>query len=120
MTALLHTPPPVWQEIPSPTVGARAFRLGRLAVLVSTASPADGSTWYHVSVSHRDRIPLYEELAKVKKAFIGAEREALQVFPREDQHVNHHPRCLHLWSRLDGPVMPDLRKYEPVLGELSV
>lgn len=59
-------------------------------------------------------------MVRVKDLFIGAEREALQVFPPRAQHVNDHPRCLHLWHRIEGPVMPDLRQYEPGLGRLSI
>lgn len=112
--------PPLWIEVPCPTVGARAFVRGRLAVLASIDRAADGTEWTHVSLSHRDRIPLYEELAKAKELFIGKEREAVQLFPPASEHVNHHPHTLHLWSRVDGRVMPDLRKYEPAYGELSV
>lgn len=26
------------------------------------------------------------------------------------KHVNKHPYCLHLWSCLDGPVLPDFTR----------
>lgn len=81
---------------------------------------SDGTEWLHVSLSHRDRIPFYEELAKVKELFIGFEMEAIQIFPPKSEHVNHHPRTLHLWSKVDGRIVPDMRKYEPMYGELSI
>jgi hypothetical protein len=30
--------------------------------------------------------------------FIGRNHEAVQVFPRDEDFVNCHPFCLHLWS----------------------
>jgi len=112
---------PGWTETQSPTQGARAYlSRGGLRVLVSLDHVQDGTEWLHVSVSRRDRIPSYQDLIEVKDLFITPEREAIQVFPPRDKHVNDHPHCLHLWSRIDGPVMPDMRIYEPALGRLSI
>lgn len=75
----------------------------RLCVLLSAGRKEDGSDWLHVSVAHEFRMPTYAEIAEVKRRFVGADRKALQVFPPESAHVNLHPHCFHLWSRLDGP-----------------
>ena len=62
----------------------------------------------HVSVSRAKYIPSYEDLAGVKGAFVGDDRQALQLFPRRADHVNIHPYCLHLWACLepDGDGLP--------------
>lgn len=75
----------------------------KLSVLISAGRKEDGSDWLHVSVAHQFRMPTYAEIADVKRRFVGADRKALQVFPPETSHVNIHPHCFHLWSRLDGP-----------------
>lgn len=81
-----------------------------LRVLCTARVEADGRRWLHVSCSRPDRIPDWADLRTVKHTFIGDDAIALQVFPREAEYVNIHPRVLHLWSCLDGgdPV-PDFR-----------
>ena len=113
--------PANWSEVQSPTLGARAFLAKNgLRVIASIDRAEDGSHWYHVSLSRKAILPSYDDMVKVKSLFIGDEREAIQVFPPRSQRVNDHPNCLHLWHRIDGPVMPDMRKYEPALRRLSI
>lgn len=69
----------------------------------------DGRRWHHVSCSRVDRLPSYQDLQNVKRLFVGAERKAVQVFPRESEWCNDHPYCLHLWSCLDNDGIPDFR-----------
>lgn len=58
----------------------------------------DGSEWIHVSVARRSRMPDWDDLSKVKRDFIGEDREAYQVMAKAADHVNIHKFCLHLWS----------------------
>ena len=81
-----------------------------LRVIASLAWEEDLKRWLHVSVSHAQRLPTWEELRAVKAAFVGPDRAALQVFPRADEYVNHHPYTLHLWHCLEGDVTPDFRR----------
>ena len=113
--------PANWSETQTFTLGGRGFiSNSRLCVVASVDHAQDGSLWYHVSFSRQGRLPSYQDMVRVKSLFIGDEREAIQVFPPDSQHVNDHPTCLHLWHRIAGPVMPDMRKYEPGLGRLSI
>lgn len=84
----------------------RSKSLG-LVVISSVSKEADNKFWQHVSVSRKSRLPSYDDLKLVKSMFIGDDKEAYQVFVKESNHVNIHPYCLHLWSCLDGNVMPD-------------
>lgn len=89
--------------------GQRAFehRDGRRVVV--TVGAHDGRWWLHVSVSRAKYIPSYEDLADVKRAFVGPLHQALQLFPAAARHVNIHAFCLHLWACLepDGDGLPD-------------
>jgi len=67
---------------------------------------AGGKRWLHLSVSHRDRVPNWQELREAKGAFLG-DVYAYQVIPPKAQYVNIDPRVLHLFHCLDGPVMPE-------------
>jgi hypothetical protein len=56
------------------------------------------SRWLHLSVSRSNRLPSWEDMKFVKDAFIGRDHEAIQVLPKDEDFVNLHPFCLHLWS----------------------
>lgn len=84
------------------------FKLAPLTVIGSWArKKEDGQIWWHVSVSHRHRVPTYNELAEVKRRFIGPDRKAVMVFAEEKNHVNIHLNCLHLWCCLTADPLPE-------------
>jgi hypothetical protein len=70
----------------------------------------DDEAWLHVSFSRRNRMPSYEDMARVKALFIGDDRKAIQVLPAKSEHVNLHPYCLHLYSPIDRDPLPDFRR----------
>lgn len=80
---------------------------GLLAGL-SASTERDGNRWLHLSVSHAERLPSYDELAEARRAFIGG-RLAYQIFAPESEHVNIHPNCLHMWAPVDHRPLPDFR-----------
>lgn len=85
-----------------------AFRKGSMIVIVSIAEERDGETWLHVSVSRPNKYPTYEELKRVKEIFVGADRDAIQIFPKKRDHVNIHNYCFHLFSCLNrNGILPD-------------
>ena len=71
----------------------------------------NGQLWHHVSVSHRDRQPTWDEMALVKRLFLGVHVEAYIVHPPESRYVNINPRVLHWYSSVDKPegFLPDFR-----------
>ena len=79
---------------------------GGLTVITSI-DEINGAEWIHISVSRRSRMPTYEDLARVKSAFIGDAHPAYQVFPRKAEHRNLHSFCLHLWSPVGKDPFPD-------------
>lgn len=101
----------LWSESPgiewprySGNIATRSWNhkiISKLLVLRSISKLANGEEWIHVSISRPDRLPEYQELAKVKKDFLGDELEAYQVFPKKSDHVNVHSFCLHLWAPVD-------------------
>lgn len=107
-----HIAPAAWKREPRAEtangVGWRSARHG-LFVMVSGAVELDGRRWVHVSLSRRDRLPSYDDLALVKRAFLGPDTRAIQLFVPEAEHVNRHRFCLHLWHCVDGDGLPDFR-----------
>ena len=58
-----------------------------------------GGGWDHVSVSFRNRTPTWEEMAEIKRMFFRADETVVQFHPEEDEYINQHPYCLHLWKK---------------------
>ncbi|MFQ3618047.1 MAG: hypothetical protein SNJ57_13145 [Cyanobacteriota bacterium] len=71
----------------------------------------DNQCWQHVSFTRLDsKMPTYADLVFIKETFFP-DRWAIQVFPKMEEHVSDHDRCLHLWSCLEHNVLPDFRKF---------
>lgn len=111
--------PPGWDEIRDcPVEGGRWFRARKhpLAVIVTIENG-----WLHVSASSQNRMPSYGEMKRVKADFIGRERDAIEYHAKESEHINIHPNVRHLWSRMDGErLMPDMRRFEPLIGAMGI
>ena len=67
----------------------------------------NGKKWLHVSFARQSRMPSYDDMILVKRAFIGEARKAIMVLPDKANYVNLHPYCLHLWHCLDGDGLPE-------------
>lgn len=89
-----------WHKIPDPTGFCAAFQntLSGLRATVTLDTMEDGATYTHVSCSYPHKLPSWDDLKQVKDAFIGPHREAIQVLPKDEDYVNVHPYCLHLWA----------------------
>lgn len=74
-----------------------------LVVMTSIATKNDGSKCLHVSLSRKSRLPSWDDVKRVKDAFIGEDKEAYHVLPKKADYINIHPYCLHLWSELEEP-----------------
>lgn len=104
--------PPGWKKLQVSNLSPVAYSGPKnIKVLVSVMQEEDDELWMHVSFSHRDRLPSYEETTRVKSIFIGNDRDAIQVFPKAANHINLHPHCLHLWSCLSNTgKLPDFTR----------
>lgn len=74
--------------------------------VIVTRADVDGTEWVHASIAFADRMPTYDDLAKLYTAVFAA-GWAYQVFAPPEHHVNIHEHALHLWGRDDGrPQLP--------------
>jgi hypothetical protein len=66
------------------------------------------SGWDHVSVSLKNRCPNWEEMSFIKDLFWKPSECVVQYHPAENDYVNIHPNCLHMWKPLheDLPTPP--------------
>ncbi len=51
----------------------------------------------HISVSHPTRYPTWDELVAVKRAF-APNLELAIYLPRDEDYVNVHENCFHMWE----------------------
>ena len=82
-------------------------------MIASIAKEADGRDWLHLSMSHRKRVPNYDELVYLKKHWAGENRKAIMVLPASEEHVNIHPNVLHLFVCISGDPLPDFSGFLP-------
>lgn len=98
-----------WREVERCEDGAAYASTHGLRVIFSEEQH-EGKRWLHLSCSLAHRLPEWHELRDVKNLFIGPEKVAIQVLPKESMYVNIHPYVLHLWCCLDADVLPDFTK----------
>ena len=81
-----------FEEIKSPIPNARAYRKGKLRIIIE-----ENDNITHLSISHPDRIPSWGELKQAKYHFFP-NLSMVMYFPPIKDYVNIHPNCLHLYS----------------------
>lgn len=74
----------------------QVFKFGECSVITSI----DGGK-KHLSISHDERLPTYEELKEARYKFFPDVPYMAQIFPPKSEFVNMHKFCLHLWE-IDG------------------
>jgi hypothetical protein len=85
-----------------------------LRVILTGGQELDGKDWVHFSMSHRERLPSWEELTAAKVHFLG-DVYAYQVLPPKAKYININPKVLHLFYCLDGVPLPDFTRGTPSL-----
>ena len=56
---------------------------------------------YHLSVSHKHRYPTWDEVKRMRKKYLPADKFFAMIFPPTKHYVNCHPYCFHLWEVID-------------------
>lgn len=74
-----------------------AVESGECLALVSK----DDGKW-HLSISHPDRYPTWDEIRDARYEFIPDEVTMAMLLPPKGEYVNLHPNCFHLWEVVLG------------------
>lgn len=77
---------------------AKAYTNGHLAVIVSIDDPDER---YHLSISHRRRMPTWDEIGQARRELLPPDLHFCIPHPPEKFWINVHPYCLHLWEIRD-------------------
>lgn len=106
-----------WAVVAAAEDGRAYLHKDGLRVIESVAQESDGRWWLHVSASREGRVPTWQDMMRVKREFIGPDREAYMIAPPEDRYVNLHSHVLHWWSCLEAPRGEVLPRFEGVVAE---
>ena len=55
----------------------------------------------HLSISHKDRLPTWDEIKEIRERLLPADAFMCIPFPPKKHWVNVHAYCLHLWEHKD-------------------
>jgi hypothetical protein len=58
----------------------------------------DINNWEHVSVSHPNRCPTWDEMNFIKGVFWSDYETVIQYHPSKKHYINNHKTCLHMWK----------------------
>ena len=61
----------------------------------------EGGKW-HLSISSPNRLPKYAEMKHARYKMLPDDCYIAQIFPPQNEFVNAHKNCLHLWE-IDKP-----------------
>jgi hypothetical protein len=92
-------PPFPLREVPHPLGHGRVFKSDERKLTIITS--VDGG-FIHLSVSHPDHYPDWDELHALRDWWFPSDMEVVMVLPREGEYVNVHPNCFHLWESACG------------------
>lgn len=53
--------------------------------------------WEHLSVSTPSKCPTWEQMCRMKDIFWNKDECCVEYHPKEEDYVNNHPYCLHIW-----------------------
>lgn len=68
------------------------FKFGECYVMVGLESG------WHLSISHPMRYPTYDEIKEARYKYIPDDVYMAMIFPPQNEFVNIHPNCFHLWQ----------------------
>lgn len=81
---------------------ADVFQNGPLKVIISRDPP--GERW-HLSISHPQRYPTWDEIKRARYEFIPDAVTMAMMLPPKAEYVNVHQNCFHLHEWRDREVI---------------
>lgn len=73
------------------------YKSGRLRALFSIDETHHGAL-RHLSVSHKNRTPTWEELLQARSIFFEDDTDCMMVMPVAEDYVNVHQYAFHIWQ----------------------
>lgn len=66
--------------------------------------------WEHLSISMPNKTPSWEQMCIMKDIFWDKDECCVQYHPKEEDYVNMHQHCLHIWKPIEEklPIPPSI------------
>lgn len=66
--------------------------------------------WEHLSVSMPSKTPSWDQMCMMKDIFWNKDEACVQYHPKEEDYVNMHKHCLHIWkpTEVELPTPPHI------------
>lgn len=77
--------------------GTKVYKKGGLVAAVSIENGL-----YHMSISHKSRYPIYNEIKDARYSLIPDNHYMAQILPPKKEFVNIHENCFHLFELSDN------------------
>jgi hypothetical protein len=91
-----------WRVIETPypleLIGARTYVAGRLVCMVGREPRNGGPLVWHLSISHKYRIPTWDEMKDARYKFLPDDVNMAIMMPPRRMYVNVHATTMHLWE----------------------
>ena len=100
--------PLTWAEIDNPLAPVNASTWRHLTAPLLALTSVDHGRW-HMSVSHRDRIPTWTELGDARDALLPPDLFFMLPHPPRRYWLNLDHRVLHLWEMNDPKLVEQFR-----------
>jgi hypothetical protein len=81
-----------------------AVCFGPFSIIFTLERHRDGE-YEHLSISHTERYPTWDELMHLRAVFFKDDAEVFQVMPPCDEYVNVDRHCFHLWHKRSGMII---------------
>jgi len=75
-----------------------AVWVGRHLRVIASLDPGPHGELLHASISRRDRDPSWTEIRGLRAAIFPVDVDVAMVLPVEDDYINVHEHCFHLWE----------------------
>lgn len=105
-TAIQYVPAPRRLEDPAPVVrqwraqgviAAGTFAVGEcFAIIAHEPLGPDGEYRWHLSISHPDRYPTWDEISHARYQLLDDDLYMVMILPPTREYVNVHDFCFHL------------------------
>jgi hypothetical protein len=79
-----------------PVSGAKEEYTYRLGVCLCIVTHDGGTYGWHLSISHKTRYPLWDEIAEARYRLLPANITMAMILPPAEEYVNIMPRCFQL------------------------
>lgn len=65
--------------------------------MIWVSPPTDETAW-HMSISHPHRYPKWNEIKQAREELLPKNKTFAMLLPPEEEYVNIHSNCFHLWQ----------------------